>query len=912
MNRIQRKSATGNGTSPAANKKSGRTPTNNQSIVPSNNEKLFAALMQPVFESIKAPRLDEPTKKALLHYLLPWPGYTGLEQSREILSKFEELLGADAEWQYFNGSDSSAAQMSQACDAVKAVCENATNMIDACIFRAAQDAGDLEKNADGKWVVKSEMADVLSDPKAAAEHYFGLSRDDFSDPKALAKLGAFAKSHCVARVFGGYGSDVGIIDLIDAGCGVAADDGAWGNSFLSLNRGFKALLLIAIGKWGWGAAGCYQNGDMSLIASVLPGTDDLMFTVIEKAFMRDEDRVPTFRYLTVKGKIPKIKKPSWWSDLMMPEEGYVPSTIVRHFQYHAAMTVGSGDKSIGAVLDRLLPQTVLPIWSEYVHMASGEHRKAKSLPGNRRTGRLVRGTFSKLHDSWQRKLAGTVVKKGGTPLMEVRHYDYFDIDLGDHDYTGRTGVKPAGSVRAEIWVVQPTESQTDTDALRNLINPDFCVLFHLDGQTHAEERSTLVRSGAVGRGADLAHVGRRCVVGVDCSNLTREAKYALFGSSREQMKSGELHSRLKQRVIKRLRHDQDLRRIDGEIAMERSKKLKRPDDQQFATALEKYLGKAQFKFGEIQRQMKVRVKAIEDQERDTKGKAPPPKPIPPELPPRLLRWALEKKTLKMYPGQSYSWVLETSAPQSWWDPQNLAKSPLKVLAGGGVSFTGADRFKAGRLRCHFECPASAKVGDTGFIQAQIDYPPEHQLGSLSVQLRIEVVKKKAPKTSGTKSKGTGKGKGKKVVQVEVWKDDLQKVDIPLMAPTPIPFMQYQAEWAELGWPTQASLPAFTLTVLSKEAELYYNPEFKEFLDIRAQVIKKHPGTEEKFLKEYEMKLALEAIFMLNEGTYETYDDEKSERTRVYKMNRATARNLAMDVARELDLEAQLAAEKLSE
>ena len=125
--------------------------------------------------------------------------------------------------------------------------------------------------------------------------------------------------------------------------------------------------------------------------------------------------------------------------------------------------------------------------------------------------------------------------------MKVRHYDYFDLDLGDHDFTGRTGVKPAGSVRVEIWVIQPSESQSDTDALRNLINPEHCVLFHLDGQTHAEERSTLVRSGAVNRGADLAHVGRRCVVGVDCSNLTREAKFALFGSSREQMKSGELH-----------------------------------------------------------------------------------------------------------------------------------------------------------------------------------------------------------------------------------------------------------------------------------------------------------------------------------------------------------------------------------
>lgn len=877
-------------------------------VLPNTIENLFAALMQPVFSSLKQPLPDNPGKRVLHHYMMPWPGYTDITQSREILEQFEKLLGPDVEWHYFNGSDSSAAQMSQACDPTKAVCENVTNTMDACVLRAADEAGDLQRNPDGKWIVNPSTG--LTSPMEAVERYFGFSRDDFMNPDKIDDLGGFAKCHSVVRVFGGYDEEVCIVDIVDAGCGVAAKDDTWANTLLSLNRGFKALLLIAIGKWGWGAGGCYQNANMSLLASVVPGTDELMFTLVEKEWMSSEDRVPTFRYLTVKGRLPKIKVPTWWSDLMMPGEGHRPSTIIRHFTYQGALTRGSGDRSIGAVLDRLLPNPVLPVWSEYVHMMPGTHRGAPSHAGNRRTGRLVRGTFNKLRDSWRRKTLGLKVKKGGTDLIEVRHYDYFDIDLGDHDFGGRTGVKAAGAVRAEVWVVQPKENQTESDALRNLVNPDCCVLFHLDGQTHAEERSTLVRSPAVGRGADLAHVGRRCVIGVDCSKLSREAKFDLFGSSREHMKNGDLHKRLKQLLIQRLRHNEDLRRVDGEIAMERSKKLKRPDDKEFASALQQYLDKADFKFQTIQQTLKRRVKVIENQERSTKGRPKPPPPIPPEVPPTTLRWKIQRNTVKMYPGQSYSWVLETSAPTTWWDPTNMGQSSLKILAGGSVKFNGADSFKGGRLRCHFECPATAKVGDTGFIQAQIDYPPEYGLGALTAHLRVEVVEKQKPKPSGKSPKGGDPGgTGKKVVQVEVWKDELQKVDVPLFAPVPLSFSENKDLWDELQWGTRAAEPSFSLVIESGEAFVYYNKEFKDFLDVREKTVKKHPGTEDKFLKEYEMKLALEAIFMLNQATYEAYDMEKEERDRVHKMNRATARNLAMDVGRELDLETQLNAEK---
>lgn len=379
------------------------------------------------------------------------------------------------------------------------------------------------------------------------------------------------------------------------------------------------------------------------------------------------------------------------------------------------------------------------------------------------------------------------------------------------------------------------------------------------------------------------------------------------------MKGTELHKLLKDRLIKRLSGHQKLRQIDGEIATERRKNMKMPDQSEFADALSKYLDKSSLDFPKLTRKAKKRVRVLEEQEQKG-GKKEPPKPIKEELPPRLLQWALKNKVVKMYPGQSYSWVLETSAPSSWWLPSDPINSHIKVMANG-VSFTGSDSFEAGRIRCHFECPKTAKPGDVAFIQAQMDYTPDYDLASITAPIKVEVVAKGKGKPGGrTTGTGTGTstgGKGKKVVKVEVWKDQMTKVEVDFLPPQPITFADNVDVWRDLAWTRDASKPAFTVLVESGEAIIYYNAENKDFIDSRDATIKKHPGTEDKFLKEYEMKLALEGIFMLNENTYQDPSTLAEVVNRIEQMNCATARNLAMDVARELDLEAKLEAERAS-
>ena len=147
------------------------------------------------------------------------------------------------------------------------------------------------------------------------------------------------------------------------------------------------------------------------------------------------------------------------------------------------------------------------------------------------------------------------------------------------------------------------------------------------------------------------------------------------------------------------------------------------------------------------------------------------------------------------------------------------------------------------------------------------------------------------------------------MKVSVWKDQITEVEVDFLPPQPVTFSKDEEVWRLLGWPRDASKPSFGVVVESGDATIYYNTENKDLIEARDATIKKHPGTEEKFLKEYEMKLALEGIFMLNENTYQDEYTQESVAQRVDFMNSATGRNLAMDVARELDLESKLDAER---
>src|SRR5262249_13415053 len=148
--------------------------------------------------------------------------------------------------------------------------------------------------------------------------------------------------------------------------------------------------------------------------------------------------------------------------------------------------------------------------------------------------------------------------------------------------------------------------------------------------------------------------------------------------------------------------------------------IKRSDEDRketIASMIKKYLKQAGISFEQLTRKVeKWRGNEEDRQVRDTNPETPPIEAVEA---PTLCRWKFKGTSVKLYPGQRYSFVFETDAAPSYWNPADQPNSKIKVLAHG-VRYVGSGEMKGGRVRCHFECPQDASVGATGYIQVQLD------------------------------------------------------------------------------------------------------------------------------------------------------------------------------------------------
>jgi hypothetical protein len=279
-------------------------------------------------------------------------------------------------------------------------------------------------------------------------------------------------------------------------------------------------------------------------------------------------------------------------------------------------------------------------------------------------------------------------------------------------------------------------------------------------------------------------------------------------------------------------------------------------------------------------------------------------PIEAVEPPTFVRWKFAGTNVKLFPGQRYSFVFETDAAPSYWNPGDQTVSKIKVLAHG-VNYVGAGEMKGGRVRCHFECPEDAMIGAKGYIQVQLDFA----IGTAKThRLPVDIVAKPAPKpsTPGPKDDNVPDQNGDttKVIKVKIRKKDFSEVEIPIV--TPVPLKQSDIAWLTLGWPHDPEKVGFSIRSLKGKIHLYYNAEFPPFLDLRHKMSKK--SLEDEFVRRYELKLVLHTIFTLN---YDFVDEEElaeGVKKNVRDLLCATAESLAIATKSELEIESKLKSE----
>ncbi|HXA16714.1 MAG TPA: hypothetical protein VN380_06975 [Thermoanaerobaculia bacterium] len=824
-------------------------------------------------------------------YRLPWLGFTSWRDARSRLGHFEKsFVGGDIVWSPFNDSESNDGPMSLNAYPGRAFIERITNEGDANLERAAL----------------NHHGPFPPSPANAAEIWFHLDGAALTGGMLDDETEKLAKKTVTVTAYVGDAKDTRdcVLDARDYGVGLSGSE--MPHTILSLNRGNKKSKPWLTGKHGQGASSTYQYSDLTLIASRKIGSDVVAFTLVEATWDEDHGvfaKTPTYRYLTIGRKVPEIT---------VDVTTFPAGTLVRHIGYTAAdLSQPFGENSLYGLMMRSLAQPLFPVWFE---MFSLKATKVSTSPGFRRYGRVIRGTVNALDRAWQASLKGDVpqadetgalpnydptatsVIEPQTAASKILHRASEYFELPSWDFGGRTGAANLGRVKITYWVADP-DNRSAHDVLRNWVDPDKTILMTLDGQTHAEESRAIVTGS---NGAKLWAAGKYMVVLIDCNGLDPRARYELFTSTREHAKETPIKKMILEELVRRLNLDAKLQELNVQLA---AADVKTPadDGESISTLIKQYLKSAGISFEQLTRKVEKWVEV--DVDKDGPALRPEPPPIEAVEPPTFVRWKFVGTTVKLYPGQRYSYLFETDASPACWNPGDQTISKIRVLAHG-ANYVGAGEMKGGRVRCHFECPETAAVGSKGYIQVQLDFT----VGEAKMhRLQVDVVSKPQPKQRSKDDESDEPGdlsKDKKTITVKIRKKDFSEVEIPILKAAPV--KRVDPAWNTLGWPHDHHRIGFSVRSSAGKVQLFYNAEFPPFLNLRHRMSKKSLADE--FVKRYEIKLILHTIFTLN---YEFVDEEEfpeEQRKRLRDLLCATAESLALATKKELELEAKLKSE----
>jgi hypothetical protein len=844
--------------------------------MPETPEDLFHALAPTVTATVNQPHPTGPGLSMKQDYALPWVGFESWHDARARLDHFERKFNGKVVWAPFNDSVSNDGPMSLNAYPGRAFIERVTNEGDA----------NLEAKA-----LTNERA-MPASPAEAVAKWFGLGPGALSTGLGDDEVRELAKSTVTVTAFVGDPKDHKdcVVDARDYGIGLTAAE--MPGTILSLNRGLKKSKPYLTGKHGQGASSTYQYCDLTLIASRKTGATKVAYTLVEGSWDQENgvlSKTPTYRYLTIDGQVPEVD---------VPVSDFPTGTLVRHIGYTATDLFNTvGENSLYGLLMRSLAEPIFPVWFEMYSLRADV--KAQGYPtfrGYRRYGRTIRGTVNTLERAWEETLKASAADPANTEAKILhRASEYFQ--LPEWDFGGRTGIVDLGRVRITYWVADPAGRRAE-DVVRNWVDPDKTIIMTLDGQAHAEESRAIVTGQ---HGAKLWAAGKYMVVQIDCNGLDPRAKYEMFTSTREHAKETPIKKMILEELVRRLSFDTKLAELNVQLAAADIQKPKETGET-IASLIKRYLKAAGISFEQLTRKVEKWIDVDEEREVPaTKRELPPIEAVEP---PTFVRWRFTGTLVKMHPGQRYSFLFETDAAPSYWNPADQATSKIKVTAHA-LRYVGAGEMKGGRVRCHFECPEDAVVGTKGFIQVQLEYA----IGAAKTSpLAVEIVEKPKPKEkkSGPKQdkEPDDQGEATQVIKVKVRKKDFTEVDIPVVTPQPVKMTD--TAWATLGWPHDPSKVGFSIRQLGGRVLLYYNVEFPPFLDMKRKMSKK--SLEDEFVRRYELKLVLHTIFTLNYDFVDEDDFPDEQRRRVRNLLCAMAESLALATKSELEIEAKIKSE----
>lgn len=563
-------------------------------------------------------------------------------------------------------------------------------------------------------------------------------------------------------------------------------------TILSLNETNKITKHYLAGAYGQGGSSTFAACKYTFIASRYGNHPTVGFTVVRfHDLPAEEYKIGHYVYLTLNGAVLQLD---------LPIEDFPSGTEIRHYGYDLTHYKSPlGPTSVYGLLNRILFDPVMPIWLD-----SSVHNYRRVIKGSRNA---LNGAVDEGDDS----------RRG--PNLSHR-VPMFYVALGEF---GRIGI--------EYWVLD--RSETNMRPTAAFVDPAKPIILTLHGQNHEEMSQVLVR-----KDADLPYLRYRLICHVDCDSLTPTAKRVLFVSNREGARRGVIYELVQQEIIKALRSDDDLARLNRE-AYELS--LQEQDE-----------NAAQRVRSEVARILRVQGVTVDepiggdvsgnesapDRPTHPRRAHTPLAPIELHEPPSFIRilWD-EDEAITFYPEQRRYIRIETDASSNYHDPNKPAASRINiVLFGDGVRLSGSTPLQNGRMRVILEGLPSAKVGAVGAIRVELT-PPGHP--TLSDERPFRIIETPPIRTGSHR--------------VTLPPFDVRAVKGP-----------EDERWQMLGWPDNPNIIASSVEMEAGKLVVWYSTVYPKFANLHASLQRRDPALAASFTERYKIWLAVHSLLMFQD------------------------------------------------
>jgi hypothetical protein len=362
------------------------------------------------------------------------------------------------------------------------------------------------------------------------------------------------------------------------------------------------------------------------------------------------------------------------------------------------------------------------------------------------------------------------------------------------------------------------------------VNPNKPLILSLHGQSHGELSQVLVK-----KSAELPYLAQRLICHVDCNSLTPSAKRLLFVTNREDARRGIVLNMIQQEIVKALKSDDELTRLNNEAKEQGIRERDETAVQEMRKEIARLLRIQGLDVTEDVGGEAAQNGASLDRPVRSGRRHASAQPIPLREPPSFIRiqWP-QGEEVTFHPEQRRYIRIETDANSNYHNPDDPAASRINIVRPDlGVVFCGSTSLQAGRMRAIYEGTHDANVGDRGLLRVELIRPG---LPVLSDERAFRIVAKPAVRPAG------------------------RQVTLPLFKWRPVEGPDDDL-WNTLGWPENVSRVASTATMEQSCLVICYSTVFPRFARQREFLERKNPALAASFTKRYEIWLAVHSLLL---------------------------------------------------